>query len=301
MSTKKIVSRIRRGQDALPIPNSALALGEATPELALGAGVEKALENQDTKQKSLTAAKKTFGRRQSHYFEAVGAAFEAYCPMTKVNMAFLAGLAVTCRDILDDPERCAEIIARGKAEIEKYVVPSEAIFVAAVGLDNDLVKDLRALGLASAPPFLTGKPNIAALLDVARRNGLTVFRFDANLDKIVYLKKGAETEHLANLLAEHDALVVREIGSAKPDKDEAEREEDARDEGATVAPNGDHAPQPGKDQDIAGNGKDKSGEGTRDPKGETEDLPRAKTKGLPRLRNPVATTGASQDQTDTTS
>lgn len=299
MSTKKIVSRIRRGQDALPIPDSALAAGETVPERALGAGIKSALEKQDSKQKALSAAKKTFGRRQSHYFEAVGSAFEAYCPMTNVSMAFLAGLAVTCRGILDDPERCAEIAARGKAEIEKYLVPGEAIFVAAVGLDNELVKKLRVLGLASSPPFLTGKPNIPALLELARPNGLTVFRFDANLDKIVYLKAGAATEHLADLLAEHEALVVREIGSAKADEEQRGREEDGHDEPA--AANGDPAPEAGKDNNIGAKGEDESDEGAVDPKGQIEHKPGTKTKGFSRLRHPTATSDASQDLTDTAS
>jgi hypothetical protein len=222
MSTRKIVSRIRRGQDALPISSSAMLAGEAPADRVLGARVKKALEKQETRLKAFTAAKKTAGLRQSHYFQAVGSAFEAFCPLTDADMSVLVGMAMTCRQLLDDPERCAEIIARGRQEIEKYVVPTDTIFVVATGLDADRVKSLRAIGLASAQPFLTGKPNIAALLDLALRDGLTVFRFDANLDKIVYIKAGAETEHLPTLLAEHEDLVTREIGRAKPEPDKGE-------------------------------------------------------------------------------
>lgn len=56
------------------------------------------------------------------------------------------------------------------------VKPEKPLFVLAEGLHGDVYAKLRALGMTVAGPFLTGRPNVPSLVELAAEHGLTVLR-----------------------------------------------------------------------------------------------------------------------------
>ncbi len=171
----------------------------------LGQGLEKA-------KLALNQASQRVSKRATGLDALVGYTLGTYYPCEKLTKPLAIGIAATMADMLADPGQHAKINQRGLDEIAKLVKPAKPLFVLAEGLDSNVHAKLRALGMTIAGPFVTGRPNVPSLVELAAGHKLTVLRYDDSGDKEVLVNKGTQTDALDLVLAEHEAALAGELG-----------------------------------------------------------------------------------------
>ncbi|WMT89362.1 hypothetical protein [Pelagibacterium sp. H642] len=193
---KPVTSKKESGANAGPVVEQ--------PDV-LGQGLEKA-------KLALNEASQRVSKRATGLDALVGYTLGTYYPCEMLTKPLAIGIAATMADMLADPDQYAKINKRGFEEIEKLVKPAGPLFILAKGLDGDVKAELLELNMTIIGPFVTGRPNVPSLIELAGQHKLTVLRFDELGDKQAVIEKGVQTEALEVVLAEHQAALAGELG-----------------------------------------------------------------------------------------
>ena len=240
MANTKKISKVLKSYMNVASKPEGLALeggGSAAPKpmSAMGDKLKGVVKIAKKRKEQKNKAQHRVRSMESKIFSAIGRVIGDAAELKEISPIDLLGLADYVAWSIEQSEIQLEIRTRGLAIYESnYARAKTLCMLGAVG-SKDVAEALRAAGFVRVSDHWAGPANIVQAISIALEHNLTLLRHEGH-DVIHYIRKGVRQPALAELEAEHDAMIAQVIAVLSPQGDAASREEATGDGGDAALP-----------------------------------------------------------------